>query len=195
MAKRTNDLVPYRRLHFFAPVFAPLTHRGQVNDIRARPDAAEPLRLAAQLFAAVSSRCGDRPHVIMAAVATFRGSHLRCTGQPDVLSRRMVAAAGVRRQRFLFPDNVKSTVCAVPSTGIPLSGTLVANTTAVLDLFDCARRRCVYALTKRERLHSFVTEGMTADDFYHALEKIDSLIEEYRSIDRMIDDNDRVVGE
>lgn len=196
MAKRTNDLVPYRRLHFFVPGFAPLTHRGQVDDdVRARTDAAVPWRLAAQLFAAVSSRCGGRPHVVMAAVATFRGNHMQCSGQPDVLTRRVVAAADVRQHRFLFPNNVKSTVCAVPSCGIPLSGTLVANTTAVCDVFDRVRRRCAYALTKRQLLHSFVAEGMTVDDFYHALENVDSLIEEYRSIEGMIDDNDRTAGE
>lgn len=192
MAKRTNDLVPYRRLHFFAAGFAPITHRGQHVVV----GHASPQRLAVQLFDAVVSpgRCGGRPRVVMAAAVTFRGVHPlhRCTGRPDALPGHGV--------RPLFPNNVRWTVCAVPSSGVPVSGTLVANTTAVRDVFDRVRRRCAYALTKRRALHSFADEGTTADDLYHALERIDSLIEEYRSVDGMtvdeenVDDNNVVGG-
>lgn len=197
MAKRTNDLVPYERLHFFAPQFAPRTHRGQFeHEVREGTDDSACLRLASRLFAATAPSCADGrpPCVVMAALITFRGSHLECNGQRDVLSRRVVAAAGVQQQRFLFPNNVKTTVCSVPSCGIQLSGTLMANTTAMWDMFDRVRRRCVFALAKRDQMHVFDAEGMSSDDFYYALEEINSLIEEYRSVEGTIDDTTATVS-
>lgn len=131
MRKRAAQLVPYARMHFFVPGFAPITHRGQTA-----PSVRCPVpELAVELFAAVS-RCGGAPldadqrrPMIMAAACTFRGS-----GQlspAEVLAVQHTATADSR----WLPDNVSVSGYDVRSRGLPVSGTIVANTTAVGDVF------------------------------------------------------------
>lgn len=140
MRKRAAQLVPYARMHFFVPGFAPITHRGQT-----RPSVRCPVpELAAGLFAAVS-RCGGAPSaadrrrpLITAAACTFRG-----TGRlnpVEVLAVQRAAAAAADGNGWL-PDNVTASGYDVRSRGLPVSGTIVANTTAVGDVFHKLIRR------------------------------------------------------
>lgn len=190
MRKSTANLVPFARLHFFSPGFAPLTYRGQTDFC-----AYTMPELAGQLFTAVSSRPvvdnhhgktdAVTPHcrpaaVTMAAVMTFRGKDLQQLYE-DVLKQTPV-------QRWL-PNNVKTAIYDVPSRGLRISGTVVANTTTVSDVFDRIYRRYNSMLSKKTFLHLYTKRGMPVGDFQKARDKIESLMTEYRSIEENLDDD------
>lgn len=178
MRKCTANLVPYPKMHFFVPVFAPHTYRGQTD-----PCAYTITELGQRLFATVASRCvAERrrsidvsPVVVMAAAMTFRGRGLRTADRND---RRIVVVDAP-----WLPDNVKTACYDVPSRGLQISGTVVANTTAVADVFDAMGGRYAATLAKKSFLHLYTDEGMTMDDFKHALEEIETLMADYRSIE------------
>lgn len=193
MRKCTANLVPYPRMHFFAPVFAPYTYRGQ-TDGRAHTVT----ELGQRLFAAVTSRCVNRrrrrprppptragddddalPVIVMAAAITFRGEGLQRSAADD---KRRVAAVVAALPSWL-PDNVKTAYYDVPSRGLRTSGTVVANTTAVADAFDAVGGRYAAALAKKSFLRPYTDEGMTVDDFKYALEQIETLTADYRSLE------------
>lgn len=132
MGKRAARLVPYVRLHFLATGFAPLTHRGQTE----RPATDAVPELAARLFGDHGRRRGQ---VLMAAACTFRGTGPLLPA--DVLAVRHAAYASAGHCGCWLPDNVTAAGYDVRSRGIEASGSVVANTTAVADVFRSLCRR------------------------------------------------------
>jgi len=174
MRKCTANLVPYPKMHFFAPAFAPHTYRGQTDQ-----RAHTVVELGRQLLAASHRRDvpghrrrPTRPAVVMAAAMTFRGP-----GAADGEIRAVAPGSP------WVPDNVKTAYYDVPTYGLRISGTVVANTTAVADVLDGVGGRYAVALAKKSFLHLYTDEGMTTDDFKHALEQIETLTSDYRSIE------------
>lgn len=124
MRKRAAQLVPYARMRFFVPGFAPLTRRGQTGP-HVRCSVPE---LAARLFAQ-SPADRARP-LIVAAACTFRGTGRLSAAEVLAVRRAADAESG------WLPDNVGASGYDVRSRGLPVSGTVVANTTAVADVFQ-----------------------------------------------------------
>lgn len=191
MKKMTANLVPYPKMHFFIPSFAPLTYRGQSTMYSCAYSVPE---LTRRLFATVVSRCAmpvtegqpkrHRPVVISAAI-TFRSKELCTTNSADA------ASAATDMVPCWLPNNIKMASYAVPSRGLRISGTIVANSTAVSDLFTRVGRRFSSMLAKKAYLHLYLDEGMAVDDFQHAREEIETLTADYRSIEQKNDDDDR----
>lgn len=133
MGKRAARLVPYARLRFFATGFAPLTHRGQTE----RPATDAVPGLAARLFDDLGRR--RRGQLLMAAACTFRGTGPLLPA--DVLAVRRTAHAFTDHCGCWLPDNVTAAGYDVRSRGIETSGSVVANTTAIADVFRSLCRR------------------------------------------------------
>lgn len=190
MKKCTANLVPYPKMHFFMPGFAPLTYRGQSTMYSCTYTVPE---LSRRLFAMAVSRCAGsvnegqpkrhRP-VVIAAAMTFRSKELCTTNTADA------ASAATNTVPCWLPNNIKMASYAVPSRGLRISGTIVANTTVVGDLFNKVGRRFSAMLAKKAYLHQYMDEGMTADDFQHALGEIETLAADYRSIEEKNADDD-----
>lgn len=182
--KRTANLVPYPKMHFFAPAHLPFTFRGQ-TDV---PASTVP-KIGEQLFAMVSARTTEpgRPlPVVMAAAVSFQNrirwpEDATTSGEDPCKAVRRIAGAPGRR--CWSPDSVKTATYAVPSLGPEASGTMVANSTAVGDLFDTVCRRSAFVLARKTCLHLYAEEGVSADDFLQARERMDGLIDEYRSVE------------
>lgn len=186
MKKCTANLVPYPRLHFFVPGFAPITFRGQTDAC-----AYTVPELATQLFRAVrlQRRCigsaGTAAAVVMAAVMTFRGRSLLNEPRSDhVPLQPATGQTTTAPKRCWIPDNIKTDSYGVLSHGLKNSGTVVANTTAVRDVFERFCRRSASMMAKRELLHLYMEEGMDGDEFRVALEQVESLTAEYLTIER-----------
>lgn len=186
MKKCTANLVPYPRLHFFAPAFVPLALRGQ-TDARAHRTVPE---LASALFESVCQqrrRCADAgtgAAVLMAVALTFRGRHLVATAGREGGEPLQPTATGWT----VHCSDVKAASYGVPSRGLENSGTAVANTTAVRHVLTRDRRRFASMLTRRKLLHLYAQEGMADDQFRDALDRVESLSAEYRAIERADDD-------
>ncbi|XP_025200168.1 tubulin beta chain-like [Melanaphis sacchari] len=194
MRKCIANLVPYPRLHFFVPEFAPLTFRGQTDAC-----VHSISELATQLFEAVrlQRHCTGADTieaVVMAAVMTFRGRGLETDRSGSVPLQPITGCSRMSDpERCWLPDNLKTASYGVPCYGIENSGTVVANTTAVRDVLERDCQRFASMLAKRKLLHKYTEEGMDSDEFRVALEQIESLLAEYLVIEQINcsgDDND-----
>jgi len=188
MSKCAANLVPYPRLHFFVPAFAPFTFRGQTDAC-----AHTVAELAAQLFDAVrlQQRCTTDAAVVMATVMTFRGRGLATTNRrgggtaAQPVCEEWTLAPERPRYSCWLPDNLKTACYGIPSRGLVNSGTVVANTTAVRHVFGRHCRQYASMLAKRELLHLYTDEGMDPDEFRDALEQIESLMAEYLAVEQI----------
>jgi len=130
----------------------------------------------------------------MAAVMTFRGRSLETDSSGGV---PLQPATGWMSdpERCWLPDNLKTASYGVPSHGLENSGTVVANTTAVRDVFERYCQRFKSMLAKRKLLHKYTEEGIDLDEFRVAFEQIESLLAEYLAIEQINcngdDDDDR----
>lgn len=195
MKKCTANLVPYPRLHFFVPEFAPLTFRGQTDAC-----AYTVPELSSQLCKAVrlQRRCtgaGAVAAVVMAAVMTFRSRSLTIEPRRGDVPLQPSTGQTTAPEHCWLPDNLKTASYGVPSHGLKNSGTVVANTTAVRDVFERYSRRSASMLAKRELLHLYMEEGMDSDEFQVALEQIESLMAEYLAIEQINYSGDDVYGD
>ncbi|XP_001946976.1 tubulin beta-4 chain [Acyrthosiphon pisum] len=197
MKKCTANLVLYPRQHFFLPGFAPLTFRGQTDAC-----AYTVPELATHLFEAVrlQRRCADAgavAAVVMAAVMTFRGRSFAIEPRSGHVPLQPCTGRTTAPEHCWLPDNLKTAIYGVPSHGLKSSGTVVANTTAVRDVFERYFRRSASMLAKRELLHLYMEEGMDSDEFRVAHEQIESLMAEYLSIEQIncTGDGDDVDGD
>lgn len=193
MRKCTANLVPYPKMHFFVPGFAPLTFRGQTAGPRLCTSATllqtvpELQSIVNRLFVTVARdyrpprNRGGRRSAVVAAAVTLRGRNLHATQSPRTVMQAVAAAASEHGQ--CPPENVKAAVYDVPSHGIDLSGTVVANSTAVADVFGRVCRRYSTMFAKKAFLHLFTDEGMIDDDFRHARDDIESLTAEYKALE------------
>lgn len=180
MKKCTSVLVPYPNMHFFVPSFAPQTYRGQTG-LRwcYRINTPQTIsKLVGQMFTTVGRY---KQPVVLAATVTLRGRNL-CATQPSRIVTRTVAATVAKYGRCPY-EFVKTAIYDVPSYGIDLSATLVANTTAVTDVFSRMCRVYSTMFSIKAFLRLFINEGMIEDDFSHVRDKIESLIDEYKAVE------------
>ncbi|VVC40690.1 Tubulin/FtsZ, 2-layer sandwich domain,Tubulin,Beta tubulin,Tubulin, conserved [Cinara cedri] len=189
MKKSTANLVPYPKMHFFVPNFAPLTFRGNPGLCDGITPQTVP-ELINQLFTEVGRGCGQRDRdgklpAVMAASVTLRGRNL-CAVQKMRTIKQIVATAAAEHCRCPA-ENVKTAAYDVPTHGLDLSGTAVANTTAVARVFSRVCRRYSTMFAKKAFLHLFTDEGMVDDDFRRARDEIESLTAEYKALE--VDEN------
>lgn len=192
MRKCTANLVPYPKMHFFVPGFAPHTFRGQAAgprlcaSVTQQQTVPELQSIVNRLFAMVArdhrpQNRGGRRSAVVAAAVTLRGRNLHAVQSPRTIMQAVAAAASEHGQ--CPPENVKAAVYDVPSHGLDLSGTVVANSTAVADVFGRVCRRYSTMFSKKAFLHLFTDEGMIDDDFRHARDDIESLMAEYKTLE------------
>ena len=125
MRKLATNMVPFHRLRFLMPGFAPLTSRGQKN--------YEPLTVAEmteQMFDAKNMMVSCDPlhgrYLTLAAV--FRGK----TTLKEV-DDEMMNIQDKRKSYFAqwMPFNVKTALCDIPVKGLKTSATYTGNNTAI----------------------------------------------------------------
>ncbi|KAG6461960.1 hypothetical protein O3G_MSEX012968 [Manduca sexta] len=129
LRKLAVNMVPFPRLHFFMPGFAPLTARNSVNY---RPQTVP--ELMSQMFNAGNMMTAADPrHGRYLTVATmFRGRMSMREVDDQVL-----AVQNKNSSYFVewIPNNLKVAVCDVPPRGFKMSATFIGNTTAIQEIF------------------------------------------------------------
>ena len=78
-----------------------------------------------------------------------------------------------------IPNSIKTGVCNVPPKGLKLSGTFIANTTAILDTLQRIRQNFQSMLARKAYLHWYTGEGMDEGEFSEAESNLTDLISEY----------------
>merc|ERR1711948_152337 len=78
------------------------------------------------------------------------------------------------------PNNIKSGIISVPPEGTAMSGTFVANTTAIKGVFQRISAQFAKMYKRKAFLHWYKGEGMDEMEFQEADKNVRDLITEYQ---------------
>lgn len=99
------------------------------------------------------------------------------------------------KSRFVnwMPNCVKIGICDIPARGVKICATSVFNTTGISQSFERILESFRAMFQRRAFVHFYVDEGMDDSDFVQAQESLQTLIQEYRDV-RPVSENDQDSG-
>ncbi|TFY82742.1 hypothetical protein EWM64_g1273 [Hericium alpestre] len=158
MRKLALNLVPFPRLHFLMPSYAPF------RDPKAQSFYGT----------SVSELTSAR---YLTAATIFRGQISSREAEYTVLDLQ-------KKNSHLFvdwiPDNVSVTLCSVPPVGQKQAATCLANSTSIQELFKRSLNQFEVMFKRRAFLHWYTGEGMDIMEFSEAESNTQDLIAEYQ---------------
>ncbi|XP_074253159.1 tubulin beta chain-like [Saimiri boliviensis] len=174
LRKLAVNMVPFPRLHFFMPGFAPLTSRGS-QQYRALTVA----ELTQQLFDAKNMMAACDPHHgrYLTVAAIFRGRM-----SMREVDEQMFNIQNKNSSYFAewLPHNVKTAVCDIPPRGLKMSATFIGNNTAIQELFKRISEQFTAMFRRKAFLHWYTGEGMDEMEFTEAESNLNDLVSEYQ---------------
>ena len=185
LRKLAVNMVPFPRLHFFTPGFAPLTSRGNAG-YRALtvPELTQQMFDARNMMAAIDPRHGR----YLTVAAVFRGRM-----SMKEVDEQMFTIQNKNSSYFVewIPHNVKTAVCDIPPRGLKMSGTFIGNTTAIQELFKRISEQFTAMFRRKAFLHWYTGEGMDEMEFTEAESNMNDLVSEYQQYqDATAEDDD-----
>jgi len=174
LRKMAVNLVPFSRLHFFMVGFAPLT--SIANETFRAMNVSE---LTAQMFDPrnMMAACDLKKGKYLAASCMFRGSVP--TREVD---EQMLQVQNKQSASFVpwIPNNINSSVCDIPPKGLKMSGTFIANSTAIQGIFERIGNQFKQMFRRKAFVHWYTEEGMDDMEFSEAESNMNDLIAEYQ---------------
>ncbi|EMS63710.1 Tubulin beta-2 chain [Triticum urartu] len=174
LRKLAVNLIPFPRLHFFMVGFAPLTSRGS-QQYRALtvPELTQQMWDAKNMMCAADPRHGR----YLTASAMFRGK--MSTKEVD---EQMINVQNKNSSYFVewIPNNVKSSVCDIPPTGLSMASTFVGNSTSIQEMFRRVSEQFTAMFRRKAFLHWYTGEGMDEMEFTEAESNMNDLVSEYQ---------------
>merc|ERR1719362_252765 len=174
LRKLAVNLVPFPRLHFFMPGFAPLTARGS-QQYRALTVP----ELTQQMFDAKNMMCAADPRHgrYLTAACMFRGR--MSTKEVD---EQMINVQNKNSSYFVewIPNNIKSSVCDIPPMGLKMFVTFLGNSTAIQEMFKRVGEQFTAMFRRKAFLHWYTGEGMDEMEFTEAESNMNDLVSEYQ---------------
>ncbi|KAJ3636293.1 hypothetical protein Zmor_009017 [Zophobas morio] len=174
LRKLAVNMVPFPRLHFFMPGFAPLTS-GASKSFRNITVAD----LTQQIFSAsnMMAACDPVHGKYLTVAAMFRGA----VSMKDV-DEQMMNVQAKNADRFVswIPNNVKTAVCDIPPVDLDMAVTFIGNSTAIQDLFKRVNEQFTAMFRRKAYLHWYISEGMDEMEFTEAESNMNDLISEYQ---------------
>ncbi|CAB4000349.1 tubulin beta-1 chain [Paramuricea clavata] len=184
LRKLAVNMVPFPRLHFFMPGFAPLTSRGS-QQYRSMTVG----ELTQQMFDAknMMAACDPRHGRYLTVSCIFRGKM-----SMKEVDDHMVQIQNRNSAYFVewIPNNVKTAVCDIPPPGMRMSGTFVGNTTAIQELFKRINEQFTAMFRRKAFLHWYTGEGMDEMEFCEAESNVADLVSEYQQYEAEEEDAD-----
>lgn len=173
LRKLAVNMVPFPRLHFFMPGFAPLTSR---NSIQYRSLTVP--ELTQQMFDAKNMMvaCDPRHGKYLTVAAIFRGQ----MSMKEVDEQMVNAQKNADYYVEWIPNNVKTAVCDIPPKGLKMSGTFIGNTTAIQGLFKRISEQFTSMFRRKAFLHWYTGEGMDELEFSESGSNVTDVISEYQ---------------
>ncbi|KAK7863210.1 hypothetical protein R5R35_003460 [Gryllus longicercus] len=174
LRKLAVNMVPFPRLHFFVPGFAPLAARGG-QQYRALTVA----ELMQQMFDAknMMAACDPRHGRYLTVAAVFRGRMSMKEVDEQVMNMQN------KNSTFFvdwIPNNMKTAVCDIPPRGLKMAATFMANTTAIQEVFKRISEQFSAMFRRKAFLHWYTGEGMDEMEFAEADSNMTDLIAEYQ---------------
>ncbi|VEN59769.1 unnamed protein product [Callosobruchus maculatus] len=147
LRKLAVNMVPFPRLHFFMPGFAPLTSRGS-QQYRALtvPELTQQMFDAKNMMAA----CDPRHGRYLTVAAIFRGRM-----SMKEVDEQMLNIQNKNSSYFVewIPNNVKTAVCDIPPRGLKMAATFIGNSTAIQELFKRISEQFTAMFRRKAFLH------------------------------------------
>lgn len=174
LRKLAVNMVPFPRLHFFMPGFAPLTSRSsQLYSALTVPELTQQMFDARNMMTA----CDPRHGRYMTVAAIFRGR--MSTKEVD---EQMLAIQTRNSSYFVewIPNNVKVAVCDIPPRGLKISATFIGNNTAIQEIFKRISEQFSAMFRRKAFLHWYTGEGMDEMEFTEAECNTNDLVAEYQ---------------
>ncbi|XP_036915883.1 tubulin beta-1 chain [Sturnira hondurensis] len=174
LRKLAVNMVPFPRLHFFMPGFAPLTAQGS-QQYRALSVA----ELTQQMFDArnTMAACDPRRGRYLTVACIFRGK--MSTKEVD---EQLLAVQTRDSSSFVewIPNNVKVAVCDIPPRGLNMAATFIGNNTAIQELFTRVSEHFSAMFRRKAFVHWYTGEGMDVGEFVEAEGNVHDLVSEYQ---------------
>ena len=174
LRKLAVNMVPFPRLHFFMPGFAPLTAQGS-QQYRALTVA----ELTQQMFDArnTMAACDPRRGRYLTVACIFRGR--MSTKEVD---EQLLNVQTRNSSCFVewIPNNVKVAVCDIPPRGLSMAATFIGNNTAIQELFGRISEHFSAMFKRKAFVHWYTGEGMDINEFTEAESNIQDLVSEYQ---------------
>ena len=79
-----------------------------------------------------------------------------------------------------IPNNVKSTVCDIPPTGLKMAATFIGNSTSIQEMFHRVSEQFTAMFRRKAFLHWYTGEGMDEMEFTEAESNMNDLVSEYQ---------------
>ncbi|XP_060808383.1 tubulin beta chain-like [Amyelois transitella] len=174
LRKLAVNMVPFPRLHFFMPGFAPLTAK---NSFNYRPQTVA--ELMSQMFNPGNMMTASDPrHGRYLTVATMFRGHMSMRE----VDQQILAIQSKNSSYFVewIPNNLKVSVCDVPPRGLKMSATFIGNSTAIQEIFKRISEQFTAMYRRRAFLHWYTGEGMDEMEFTEAASNMADLISEYQ---------------
>ncbi|XP_039285275.1 tubulin beta chain [Nilaparvata lugens] len=174
LRKLAVNMVPFPRLHFFMPGFAPLTSRGS-QQYRALtvPELVQQMFDAKNMMAA----CDPRHGRYLTVAAIFRGRM-----SMREVDEQMLNVQNKNSTYFVewIPNNCKTAVCDIPPRGLKMASTFIGNTTAIQELFKRVAEQFAAMYKRKAFLHWYTGEGMDEMEFTEAESNLTDLVAEFQ---------------
>lgn len=183
LRKLATNMVPFPRLHFFMPGFAPLTSR---HSQAYRCYSVQDLTL--QIFDCknMMAACDPRHGKYLTVAAMFRGKVSMKEVDENMLNMQNKNSAYFVEW---IPNNVKTAACDIPPRGLKMAVTFIGNSTTIQNLFKRIEEQFSVMLKRRAFLHWYTGEGMDEMEFTEAESNVNDLIGEYQQFqDATVDD-------
>ena len=184
LRKLAVNMIPFPRLHFFIPGFAPLTSRGSQQ--YKVPTVSE---LTQQMFDSrnMMAACDPRHGRYLAVATVFRGR--MSTREVD---EQILKVQDKNSSYFVewIPNCVKTAVCGIPPRNLKMSGTFLGNSTAIQELFKQLSGQFASMFRRKAFLHWYTGEGMDEMEFTEAESNMIDLISEYQQYQDATADDD-----
>ncbi|KQK17085.1 hypothetical protein BRADI_1g32430v3 [Brachypodium distachyon] len=174
LRKLAVNLIPFPRLHFFMVGFAPLTSRGsQMYRALTVPELTQQMWDSKNMMCAADPRHGR----YLTASAMFRGK--MSTKEVD---EQMLNVQNKNSSYFVewIPNNVKSSVCDIPPTGLKMASTFIGNSTSIQEMFRRVSEQFTAMFRRKAFLHWYTGEGMDEMEFTEAESNMNDLVAEYQ---------------
>merc|ERR1711997_1390213 len=174
LRKMGTNLVPFPRLHFFLLAQSPLFAPGQGAKVKLTVQ-----ELTDQMFSSRNflSNVKSEDGKYLTASCGYRGKIATQEIDDEVAKIQQKMA-----DDFVtwIPNNIKSSLIEVPQEGSPISGTFVANTTAIKGVFQRISAQFAKMYKRKAFLHWYKGEGMDEMEFQEADKNVRDLITEYQ---------------
>ncbi|KAL4258716.1 Tubulin beta-2 chain [Pleurotus pulmonarius] len=189
LRKLGMNLIPFPRLHFLMPSYAPLYDpKAKQFQKSSVPELVQQLFDRRNLLVACDPRYGR----YLTAATIFRGKN--GSRDVDVAIRDLQTKNSAQFVEWI-PDNVSVSLCSVPPVGQTQAATALINSTSIQELFKRTLTGFSAMYKRGAFLHWYTGEGMDTMEFTEAESNVQDLIAEYQQYQEASVDEDEDVGD